>query len=279
MEKETKGTFLAFLGMFLYGLEPVVIKANSTNPMSFAALSALMASLILFPIVFSTSGWKEVKKNPQHIPKTVLVGVFGTALAYIAYSYGVRISTAINASLITRAEVFFSFVLSYLILREKITKKQALYSILIFIGIFLVITQGKMVVPKKGDLLLLLVPLFWQISHIIAKNLPYNPFLIAAFRNTFGGILLLMLAIPQGLEFSEFVIAEAIILSLGQVVWYLAIKRINLSKATAIITPAPAVAIGAAVILGEKFTIYHIIGFILITLGTLMVSRIKSELK
>lgn len=88
-----------------------------------------------------------------------------------------------------------------------------------------------------------------------------------------------MLAIPQGLEFSEFVIAEAIILSLGQVVWYLAIKRINLSKATAIITPAPAVAIGAAVILGEKFTIYHIIGFILITLGTLMVSRIKSELK
>lgn len=149
MEKETKGTFLAFLGMFLYGLEPVVIKANSTNPMSFAALSALMASLILFPIVFSTSGWKEVKKNPQHIPKTVLVGVFGTALAYIAYSYGVRISTAINASLITRAEVFFSFVLSYLILREKITKKQALYSILIFIGIFLVITQGKMVVPKK----------------------------------------------------------------------------------------------------------------------------------
>jgi len=279
MEKETKGTLLAFLGMFLYGLEPVVIKANSTNPMSFAALSALMASLILFPIVFSTSGWKEVKKNPQHIPKTVFVGVFGTALAYIAYSYGVRISTAINASLITRAEVFFSFVLSYLILREKITKKQALYSILIFIGIFLVITQGKMVVPKKGDLLLLLVPLFWQISHIIAKNLPYNPFLIAAFRNTFGGILLLMLAIPQGLEFSEFVIAEAIILSLGQVVWYLAIKRINLSKATAIITPAPAVAIGAAVILGEKFTIYHIIGFILITLGTLMVSRIKSELK
>lgn len=279
MNRETEGTFLAFLGMFLYGIEPVVIKANPTNPMSFAAFSAIIASLILWPIVFSTSSWKEARESPQYIPKAALVGVFGTALAYIAYSYGAQLSTAINASLITRAEVLFSFVLSYIILREKITKNQILWSVLILLGLTLVITQGKVIVPRKGDLLLLLVPLFWQSGHVIAKRLPYNPFLIAAFRNTFGGILLLLLALPQGLEFSKFAIAEALILSLGQVVWYLSIKRINLSKATAIITPAPAVAIGVAIVLGETFTSYHMVGFILITVGTLMVSRIKSELK
>ncbi|NJE26711.1 DMT family transporter [Thermococcus sp. MV5] len=279
MNKETEGTLLAFIGLFLYGIEPVVIKANPANPMSFAAFSAIIASFILWPIVFSTSSWKDVKENPQYIPKAVLVGIFGTALAYIAYSYGAQLSTAINASLITRAEVLFSFVLAYILLRERITREQVLWSVLILLGLVLVITQGKPVVPKKGDLLLLLVPLFWQSGHIIAKKLPYNPFLIAAFRNTFGGILLFILALPQGLEFSKFAMAEAIILSLGQVIWYLSIKRINLSKATAIITPAPAVAIGLALLLGEKFTGYHMIGFILITIGTLMVSRIKSELK
>ncbi|USG99937.1 DMT family transporter [Thermococcus argininiproducens] len=279
MNEEVEGTLLAFIGMFLYGIEPVVIKANPANPMSFAAFSAIIASFILWPIVFSTSSWKDVKENPQYIPKAVLVGIFGTALAYIAYSYGAQLSTAINASLITRAEVLFSFVLAYILLRERITRKQILWSVLILLGLVLVITQGKPVVPKKGDLLLLLVPLFWQSGHVIAKKLPYNPFLIAAFRNTFGGILLFILALPQGLEFSKFAIAEAIILSMGQVIWYLSIKRINLSKATAIITPAPAVAIGVSLILGEKFTTYHMVGFILITVGTLMVSKIKSELK
>lgn len=279
MNKETEGTLLAFLGMFLYGIEPVVIKANPTNPLSFAAFSALIASLILWPIVLLTSRWKGVKENPQCIPRAFLVGVFGTALAYIAYSYGARLSTAINASLITRAEVLFSFVLAYVFLREKIAKGQIFWSLSILVGLFLVITQGKAIVPRKGDLLLLLVPLFWQSGHVIAKKLPYNPFLIAAFRNTFGGILLLLLAFPSGLEFSKLAVAEGIILSFGQVIWYLAIKRINLSKATAIITPAPAVAIGVATLLGEEFTVYHLVGFVLITIGTFMVSRIKSELK
>lgn len=279
MNKETEGTLLAFLGMFLYGIEPVVIKANPTNPLSFAAFSALIASLILWPIVLLTSRWKEVKENPQYIPRAFLVGVFGTALAYIAYSYGARLSTAINASLITRAEVLFSFVLAYVFLREKIAKGQIFWSLSILVGLFLVITQGKAIVPRKGDLLLLLVPLFWQSGHVIAKKLPYNPFLIAAFRNTFGGILLFLLALPSGLKFSKLAVAEGIILSFGQVIWYLAIKRINLSKATAIITPAPAVAIGVATLLGEEFTVYHLVGFVLITIGTFMVSRIKSELK
>ncbi|MDI3501962.1 MAG: hypothetical protein PWR13_209 [Archaeoglobi archaeon] len=279
MEKETEGTLLAFLGMLLYGIEPVIIKANPVNPASFAAFSAAIASFILWPIALSTSGWRELKENPQYLSKAALVGIFGTGLAYAAYSHGAQLSTAINASLITRTEVLFSIILSCLVLRERVTGGQIFWSLLILSGLGLVITQGEMVTPRKGDLLLILVPLFWQIAHTIAKKLPYNPFLIAALRNTFGAIFLLMLAIPQGLEFSEFAVIEAVILSSGQVIWYLSIKRINLSKATAIITPAPAVAIAVALILGEECTKYHAAGFVLILLGTLMVSRMESRMR
>ena len=139
------------------------------------------------------------------------------------------------------------------------------------------ITKGQLIVPEKGDILLLLVPLFWQIGHVMAKNIPYNPYLIATLRNTFGGIILFLLALPMGLEFSKLVLVEGIILSLGQVIWSLSIKRINLSKATAIITPAPAVAIALSLILGEEFTPYHAIGFLLIALGTMRITKIKSE--
>ncbi len=279
MNRESLGTLLAASGAFLYGLEPVVIKANPSNPISFAAFSALFASLILWLFLIASSGWREISEKPSHLKKAFLMGFFGTAMAYISYSYGARLSTAINASLITRSEVFFSFLLSWLFLGERITKKLVSFAMIILTGLVLVITQGRAVEPHLGDLLLLLVPLFWQSGHVIAKRLPYTPYTIATLRNTFGFLILLPLAILTGLEFSKLALAEGIIIALGQVIWYRSIKLINLSKATAIITPAPAVAIALGIALGESFTTYHAAGFILITIGTLGAAGIKSELK
>ncbi len=277
MNQEAEGTLFAFVALILVGIEPVVIKSNPVNPLSFAAFSALFASLVLWGIILSLGAWKELKEKPGDIHKAFLVGLFGTALAYIAYSYGARMSTAINASLITRSEVLYSFVLSYLFLREKITKKQFIFSLVILLGLVLVITQGKTVKPQKGDILLLLTPLFWQMGHTIAKRLQYSPYLIATLRNTFGGLILLLLTLPFGLEFTPLAMVEGVIIALTQVLWYSSLKLINLSKATSIITPAPAVAIALSIFLGENFTAYHAIGFILITIGTLKISKIKSE--
>ena len=277
MNQEAKGTLFAFIALILVGIEPVVIKSNPVNPLSFAAFSALFASLILWVMILPSGKWREIKEIPEHLHKAFLVGFFGTALAYIAYSYGARMSTAINASLITRSEVLYSFVLSYLFLRERITKKQLVLSLIILLGIVLVITQGRFIEPKRGDVLLLLTPLFWQIGHTIAKQLKYSPYLIATLRNTFGGLILLVLALSFGLEFTKLAVVEGVIIALTQVLWYSAIRLINLSKATAIITPAPAVAIGLSILLGENFTVYHAVGFILIMIGTLGVSKIKSE--
>ncbi|ADT83579.1 DMT family transporter [Thermococcus barophilus] len=277
MNQEAKGTLFAFIALILVGIEPVVIKSNPVNPLSFAAFSALFASLILWVMILPSGKWKELKESPEHLHKAFLVGLFGTALAYIAYSYGARMSTAINASLITRSEVLYSFVLSYLFLRERITKKQLVLSLIILLGIVLVITQGRFIEPKRGDVLLLLTPLFWQIGHTIAKQLKYSPYLIATLRNTFGGLILLVLALSLDLEFTKLAVVEGVIIALTQVLWYSAIRLINLSKATAIITPAPAVAIGLSILLGENFTVYHAVGFILIMIGTLGVSKIKSE--
>ncbi|KUH33892.1 permease [Thermococcus celericrescens] len=279
MRREALGTALALLGMVIYGLEPVVIKSNPTSPISFAALSALLASLILWTAVGWSGGLDEIHENPAGIKPAFLVGFFGTALAYLAYSFGARMSTAINAALITRSEVLWSFLLAWLLLGERITKRLVVYSLVILVGLVFIMVPGHSVELRLGDLLLLLVPLFWQLGHVIAKRLPYSPQTIAALRNTFGFLLLLPLAAASGLEFSGFVIAEGLVIAAGQLVWYGSIKRINLSKATAIITPAPAVAIGVSVLLGETLTLYHVVGFALITAGTLGAIKVKSKVK
>ncbi len=279
MERESLGVLFAIAGTFIYGIEPVVIKSNPSNPISFAAFSALVASLLLWGSLLWTGKWEEIRANRGDLKKAFLVGLFGTALAYLAYSFGARMSTAINAALITRSEVLFSFMLSWLFLGEKITRRLVAYSLAIIVGLAIVILQGRSLELHIGDFLLLLVPLFWQLGHVIAKRLPYSSPTIAALRNTFGFLLLLPLAIATGLEISAFVIAEGLVIALGQLVWYRSIKLINLSKATAIITPAPAVAIGLGILLGESFTVYHALGFLLITLGTLGAVKVESELR
>ncbi len=279
MEREFLGATLALFGMFIYGVEPVVIKANPSNPISFAALSALIASLILWGAMAWDKRLSELKESPGYLKNAFLMGLFGTALAYISYSYGAKMSTAINAALITRSEVLFSFLLSWLFLRERITKRLVGYSLVILVGLVVVILQGRSVELHLGDLLLLLVPFFWQLGHVIAKRLPYSPVTIATLRNTFGFVLLFPLATATGIEFSPFVIAEGLVIAFGQLVWYRAIKLINLSKATAIITPAPVVAIGLGLLMGESFTAYHAVGFVLITVGTLGAVKVRSEVR
>ncbi|MFA4669147.1 DMT family transporter [Pyrococcus kukulkanii] len=265
MRRKSEGVLLALSGMLLYGLEPVVIKANPTNPISFAFFSAFIASLILIPTV----NLQEAKATWK---RGALIGFFGTFLAYISYSIGARLSTAVNAALITRAEVLFSFILASIFLREKITGRRAFYSLLVLSGVAMVITQGKGLEVRVGDFLLLLVPLFWQIGHVIAKKTKANPQTIAFLRNSFGSLYLLPLAVATGLEFTPYSVAEGFIIAFGQLVWYASIGRIDLSLATAIITPAPAVAIGVALLMGEPVTLWHLSGFALIIFGTLGLS-------
>lgn len=280
MNSETEGTLLAFAVLVLLGLEPVVIKANPVSPFAFASLSAIVASLVLWPLVLLRGQAKEVLERPGEIKKTFLTGLFATAIAYSLFAYGTRLSSAINSAIITRFEVFYSFLISWLLLRERISGRAVLSALALIAGVFLVVTQGERPELLKGDILLLLTPLFWQLGHAVAKKINYSPLTIAALRNTFGGLLLLVPAVITGFAFTKFALAEGIIIALTQGLWYMAIARINLSKATAILTPAPALTVLiSTAVLGETVTAYHLAGLALITLGTLTISREESGVR
>jgi len=278
MNSEVKGVLFATAGMFLYGIEPVVINANPSNPIAFAALSTSLAALILW-FIGGRGILEDVRTKPGFLKYGLLMGLFGTALAYLSYSFGAMMSSAINAALITRSEVLWSFLLSWVFLRERIGKLHVLYGALLIVGLLLVMTQGKPVAPRIGDVLLLLVPLFWQMAHVLAKKTPYRPVTIVALRNTFGALLILPFAFATGIQISIQAPLEGMIISMGQILWYSSIRLINLSKATLIITPAPAVAIVMGILMGQPFTAYHAVGFLLITIATVGASRLKSEVK
>ncbi len=134
VRSESLGTLLAVGGLFVYGVEPLLIESNPTDPVSFATLSALFTSVLLAP--FAAFDWRKnnVPLTPAKLGKASLVGLFGTTLAYLAYAAGTKLSTPVNAAVLTRSEVLWSFLLSWVFLRERITTRLAACSTLILLG-------------------------------------------------------------------------------------------------------------------------------------------------
>ncbi|WP_456366453.1 DMT family transporter [Thermococcus sp.] len=275
---ESEGTLTAFIVLLLLSLEPVVIKASPVNPFAFASTASLFASCLLWKAMFATGKAGEIREKPGELGKAFLTGLFATTIAYSLFTYGTKLSTAINSAILTRFEVFYSFLIGWLFLRERITAKGAFSAFALVSGVFLVVTGGRGMTVREGDLLLLLTPLFWQIGHAIAKRTAYSSLTIATLRNTFGGLLLLVPVFKTGFAFTPLALAEGVIIALTQSLWYYSIARINLSKATAILTPSPVLSVIVSMaLLGERATVYHIAGLTLIIAGILLVAFEKSE--
>lgn len=83
-------------------------------------------------------------------------------------------------------------------------------------GVLSVIVPRKGLSPHAGDLLLLLVPLFWQVPHVIAKGLPYSPVVISTIRNASGFLFLLPFALLKGMEFTPLAVLEGVIIAVGR---------------------------------------------------------------
>ena len=154
-----KGLFFGIIAGFLIGLQPIVIVSRPAviDPYIFATMTFIVVSLIFFPLMLierkkirkkyengqltsedSNSllhGWKTNKKF------LIYLGVvFGCGRIF--FFLGFQLAGAINGSLVQKMRIVLALGFGYLILRERITKKQILFSIVLLFGLFFAITQG-----------------------------------------------------------------------------------------------------------------------------------------
>ena len=160
------------------------------------------------------------------------------------------------------------------------------------LGTLVVLYRAEFIL-NLGDLLVLLTPLCWQVAHFFSKRLmtahkEITPMLIATARTLYGGIFLFILSSIEGAnQYDKLGITNILLILLFQgiigfalhySVWYEAIKRLNLSKATTLVSVYPTFSIALAwFILKEVPNFYQLAGFGIIILGIFGLSRIKSE--
>jgi len=292
-KKEKEGIIFVIITIFIAGALPVIIKYGTglINPMFFASFSSLIAGIFLFKLAILKGNWK-ILFNKRYLLRLLLIGFFGITLSNICFFFGVTLTSGINSSILLVIEPLYAIFIGYALLNEKIILKQIFFTMIIMLGTLVVIYRVEFIF-NWGDLLVLLTPLCWQIAHFFSKRLmasykEITPMLIATARTLYGGIFLFILSSVEGAnQYDKLRITNILLLLIFQgiigfalhySIWYEAIKRLNLSKATTLVSVYPTFSILLAWIILKEFpTFYQLAGFALIMVGIFGLSGIKSE--
>ncbi|MFX1452762.1 MAG: DMT family transporter, partial [Promethearchaeota archaeon] len=287
------------------GITPILANSRpeSIDPYLFAAITAIVQAILFFPLMMIER--KKIEADfskkiitieerdsylygfKKNLPLIVFTGIsFG--VCFILFFMGYKLAGAINGSLVLKTTIFFSLIFDYVLLHEKISMRQIIFSIVLFFGLFLAITQASfnLLEISFGVLLLLSVSGIWMFTHSISKPMldrkEITSIQFVCIRNFVSSVFLILtyfLFYPldnvkhllNSINLLHGILMGAIY-GIGLYVWYKMLENINVSKATVMISANIIITATLAMLfLGEIFTIYHLIGTILIITSIIII--------
>ncbi len=259
------------------------LTTSAAQPLSIAFLTSAFGGLAVL-MLLAARGKLGLLAVRRDLPALLAVGALGTALAFLLFYSGAKRVTAVETALCVQTEPLYALLGTRVLLGHPLTAQRVAAVAAIGAGIALAIgTQ-----PTSGWLglvLLLATPLAWQSSHWVAlRALPvFDPLQLAGARYVFGTLVLLPLwlvvdgpaGFPAGDELRQLLPVVAVQGALlgfgGTLAWYAAVKRLDLTRTTAIVVPSvPIVSLVVSyLVLGEKVSAREAAGFALTAGGVL----------
>ena len=308
-----KGIICGIIGVFLIALQPIISNSRPSiiDPYIFAAITAIIEALIFFPLYFlerrklriqmnnfleksdkilsMLNGWKK-KVNIRLI---IIVGISFSVVPILLY-IGYELAGAILSSLALKSEIIFALLFGFLILKEKITKTQIIFSAILFIGLIIAISQGNynFLEFNLGVVILIISVAIFTLIHTITKiGINRNELFstqIVFLRNLLSGIILFsmyllffpisnLIIIFDPLNFLFFFIM-GVDYGFSLFFWYKTLSYIEIGQAGIINSLTPVIsAFFAFIFLGEIFNIYHLVGLIIIISSIIMIVREREK--
>lgn len=249
------------------------------DPVLFSLCNLLVGGVALAPWLLANGRWRRLVEPGLRLNFAVLGGL-GSGMTSVLLTVGVSLTTAANAAIMCQVEVLYSVILSALMLGERVSLRQGAASTLVVLGTALILGKDLGTPHWKGDLLILATPWMFQLSHVFTKRLPADVEVvtIAAARTLYGAAVLVPLAAwklatgePRfefGAESAALIAFHGAILSAATVVlFYRAIRNLELAKTTAIMLSYPALTLVYCAVLGIEPIGWHQVAGLLLSLG------------
>ncbi len=272
--------------------------ANYKAPEAIVVVRVFTAFIFLV-VIAKVYRIRILKFNEKIFYQLVALGFFGFVVHNYLMFIGLQFTTAVKGALINGAIPIVIMGLDFLLFRILIKPAMLIGSIISFIGVLLIITDGQLDKVMKsgigfGEALFLVAIVGWGFYSIIAKPLlDENPAVwVTAFPCLFGGILLMPL-LMQNVENSVIMLANQnvvlvlvaqgmLAMGLGFLWYYEGIKELGTASASMYLNLVPVFGAGLSYILvNEQLSETIIFGGALTILGVIWVNwcRINDKTK
>ncbi|MEJ2694597.1 MAG: DMT family transporter [Candidatus Thiodiazotropha sp.] len=303
-----KGIALSLVSLILLGIMPIIsnLRAADIGALSFAfALSVwqvvFAAPLFVWEIRNGTKGIFGLDLSRRERGRMILVALFtGTLFGLSTYLYvlGVEEAGAANAAIAIQAYPLFAILWESLFLKRRKTAVELALTTVLIGSLYYLGTGGTFMMSGLSPwfLVSLGVPLLWSIAHVIIKeelsNTPITPAQVTFFRVAISTLFLLAIlavVVPAGILLGVGAIFQTMSAIMGLVyfleliVWFYAVRHIDVSLASSITTPWPALTMVLAVpFLGDDIAPYQVVALVIVvaciyglTLASLRKGRVE----
>lgn len=276
----------------IVGLSPIAGKyaVGVISPALLVFLGTLIGVLYFMPWVTKNHKWGELLARETRW-KFLFIGTFGTALPFTISLIALHYTTPGNAAILQQSELLYSLLFAAIFLKEFPTRSQLLGSALIVLGVLFILLKEHYTPRWIGDLLIVGSTWMLQAGSTVAKKLPkqLDYRVIGMARNLFAlpALIIIMAVIlctdgviikPNLQMFSVLSYTGLLKYGLAMVLWYKAIRAMDLSRVTAIYLSYPVLSLLGSATLGlEKITPYQIFGLVLTLFGAYWVSRLVNK--
>lgn len=264
----------------------------------FSLQSSIVTLLLLGAYVFFTKRKELQKVSKKTSVKLYFASALHAGIGGFLSNAAVLYTSAINVAFLFQFTTVATSLLAWVFLKEKMTVSKAITITLVMIGIFLFVTNGRLITPHFGDILALAVCAAWSTGNVwirgILKTHPVDADVSTFFRPV-GGLSLLLIFIilspiyPATLRtifqtnifdfhLLSYVLLNALFIVLLWIFLNRTLKVASVSYMTILSSLSPIiVAILGFVFLHETLTLIQLIGAFLIVFGGIVTQYLKID--
>jgi drug/metabolite transporter (DMT)-like permease len=144
---------------------------SGAQVVQFSIQSFFVALITLFIIILPKK-INQLTKIPFSVLKwiilasAILMGVGG-----FLGNVGILLTTAVNAGFLTQFATVTTTFFAWVILKERVPVSKVIAIVSILLGTFLLVTKGQLIIPRIGDIFIILACVAWGFGPVLIKKM------------------------------------------------------------------------------------------------------------
>jgi len=266
-----------------WGASAVAVKEAyaQLDTLGIVTLRFALSTPMIITVTLLLKGKKGLSIDLKDAPYMAFLATIGISAALFLQAWSLENTTVTNFTMISSLSTFTVMLLSLVIIGEKPSKDKVIGAIIALIELALVTTNGRFELSAqfKGDIIALTSAFFWALYTVMGKKIgeKYSALTVLSYVFFFASLDFMPFYLTSP-HTSLFEFTPLTLISLGFLticcsliaflVYNFSLNKLSASTVamTIYITPLSGVFLGA-VLLGESFTAYTLLGSILIIGG------------